>query len=513
MLLRRLPKCLYQSRSPSRSRDLGVSQMQAKDANVKRGAEVVKVPIEEVKLGDVVVVKPGENIPVDGVVVGGDSHVDESMLTGESVPVRKEKGMKASAGTINSRGMLEIEATRVGEETSLGNIIRMVREAQSSKAPVQKLADKISGIFVPIVLGISLITFVLWLIFGQEARESVIAAVAVLVIACPCALGLATPTVIMVACAKGAKEGILIKNAEALERGNKVQVLLVDKTGTVTEGKLSVEEDKGGVLQITAALATYSEHPISEAIVKKAGSVKGAENFLATPGKGVQGTIDGKLYFMGSSAFIRSKADLQDEDRIVAVVADEEKMLGYIALSDQIKEGSKEAVDALHKMGKKVYLLSGDRRQVVEKVANALGMDGAHAEVLPEDKAKHVADFKSKGIVIGMVGDGVNDAPALAAADVGFAVGSGTDVAMESASVGLMRNNLLCLVDSLKLSRITFVKIRQNLFFAFFYNCVWIPLAVFGLLNPMIAGAAMALSSISVVLNAMTVARKKLHVI
>ncbi len=494
-------------------------KMQAKDARVKRSGSIINVPIQDVVIKDIVVVRPGENLPVDGEVIAGQSHVNESMLTGESKPIRKEIGMKVSAGTLNGQGMLEIQVTEIGEKTSLGKIIRLVKVAQTSKAPVQKLVDKIAGIFIPIVLIISFVTFILWLIFGSDVKESVINAVSVLVIACPCALGLATPTVIMVATSKGAKGGILIKNAESLERGNKVQVLLIDKTGTVTEGRLSMEEDVGGVLDIAAALAKHSEHPISKAIGEKAKNVNGVDNFLEVPGKGVQGTIDGKKYFLGSLPFIQtvtSKSDpntieLQKEERIIAAVSDEEKCLGYIALSDRIKEGSKEAIERLHLLGKKIYLLSGDRLKVVEKVASELGMDGFFAEVLPEDKTQKVEEFKQKGLVVGMVGDGVNDAPALAASDVGFAVHSGTDVAMESASIGLMKNHLGVLADSLVLFKQTFWKIRENLFFAFIYNIIGIPLAAFGFLNPMVAGGAMALSSISVVLNALHLANKKLQ--
>ena len=501
-------------------------QMQAKSARVKKGGDVVEVAIDEVKVGDIVVVKPGERIPVDGGVVDGESHVDESMLTGESVPIRKEKGEKAYAGTVNGEGMLEVKSSRLGKETSLGNIIRLVEDAQRSKAPIQKLADKISGVFVPIVLTISIIVFLLWGILTGDWEEGIISGIAVLVIACPCALGLATPTVIMVACGRGAREGVLIKDAVGLERANKVQAIIVDKTGTVTEGKLSVDEiesEDSNLLQKAASLTMHSDHPISKAITKHAKDqgiqVQGCEAFHSHTGQGLSGTLEGKAYLLGSLRFFEDqKIDfgrfgegLQTDIRVIAAIAEEGKCVGFIALADQIKKGSVEAIEKLHQMNKEVYLLSGDRKAVVESVGEQLKVDGSFAEVLPEEKAGYVKKLQEEKKITGMVGDGVNDAPALAAADVGFAIADGTDVAMESASIGLMHSSLANLLTALSLSKLTFVKIRQNLFFAFIYNCVGIPLAAFGLLNPMIAGAAMALSSISVVLNSLTLQRKKLQ--
>lgn len=489
-------------------------QMAAKKARMKDGKEV---SIEQVAVGDTVIVRPGERVPVDGDVISGTSHLDESMLTGESVPVQKKKGDQAFSGTMNGEGVLEIQATRLGSETSLGHIIRLVQEAQGSKAPIQKLADKISAIFVPIVLAVAFITFFIWGLAVDDWLEGLLSGIAVLVIACPCALGLAVPTVIMVACGQGAKEGVLIKNVEGLERAHKVDTFIVDKTGTVTEGKLSVAAVHSSLsdeefLRKAAALAQHSDHPVSQAIAKK---IEGfpVEEFQSYSGKGLSGNVQGKKLFLGSLSFLESQGisteNSAQETGMIVALAEEKKYLGYLVLSDQIKKDTKEAIDALHALGKKVYLLSGDRKPVVAEVARALGIDGYFAEVLPAEKARHVKEFQEKEAIVGMVGDGVNDAPALATADVGFAVASGTDVAMESATIGLMRSNLSNLLTAVQLSRKTFIKIRQNLFFAFFYNCLGIPLAAIGLLNPMIAGAAMALSSISVVLNSLSLQGKK----
>ncbi len=506
----------FEQRSKDKARGgmKALLQMEAKKARTKEGKEV---PIEQVKVGDTIIVRPGERVPVDGEVIGGTSHLDESMLTGESVPVRKEKGEQAFAGTMNGEGILEIRATRLGSETSLGHIIRLVQEAQGSKAPIQRLADKISSIFVPIVLAVSVVTFFIWGFAAHDWTEGLISAIAVLVIACPCALGLAVPTVIMVACGQGAKEGVLIKNVEGLERAHKVDTFIVDKTGTVTEGKLSIGAVHSSLpdeefLRKAASLAQHSDHPISLAIAKETKGEE-VENFESHSGKGLSATYQGKRIFLGSLSFLESQGitveNPEGETGVIVALAEDKTYLGYLVLTDQIKKDTKEAILALHGLGKKVYLLSGDREPVVASVAQALEMDGYFAEVLPDEKAKHVKEFQEKKATVGMVGDGVNDAPALATADVGFAVASGTDVAMESATIGLMRSNLSNLLTAVQLSRKTFVKIRQNLFFAFFYNCLGIPLAAFGLLNPMIAGAAMGLSSISVVLNSLTLRSTK----
>jgi len=499
------------SKNRARSGMRSLLKMQANTARVKKGSESRDVPIEEVKKGDIVVVKPSERIPVDGKVVQGRSEVVESMLTGESNPIFKEVGNKVFAGTINGQGLLEIEATGVGEETTLGHIIRIVEEAQSSKAPIQRLADLISSYFVPAVLVMSVITFLTWLILG-EGREGLISAVAVLVIACPCALGLATPTVIMVATGSGAKRGILFKKAEAIEQARKLEALLIDKTGTITEGKLSVERSEidESMRPIAKALAHRSEHIASLAVAKSLGPIDDlpVDDFLSIPGKGVQGKVGGTLYFLGSAALMKEQGiEVREGEMTSVFLGADHTLKGAFFLSDRLREGSKSALEELQKMGIKTYLLSGDHETIVKKVAENLAFDGVFGSVAPEQKADYVKKMQEKGFLTGMVGDGVNDSPALAMADVGFAISSGTDVAMESASVGLMKSDLWNLIDAVKLSKKAARKINQNLFFALIYNVLGIPLAAFGLLNPMIAGAAMALSSISVVCNALTLSK------
>ncbi len=513
----------HRSRQNAKGGMKALLQMQANNARVKKGGNVQEIPIDQVLKGDIVLVRPGERIPVDGEILGGSSHIDESMLTGESLPIHKEKGELAFAGTVNGEGAFEIKATRLGRETSLGNIIRLVEEAQGSKAPIEKLADSVSGIFVPIVLGLAVMTFFIWGLGVGNWTEGLLSGIAVLVIACPCALGLAVPTVIMVACAEGAKEGVLVKNAEGLEQANKVDTLIVDKTGTVTEGKLSVSAIHSDIseeefLKRGIALSCHSDHPTSKAITKYKQDQKfeAVTNFKSHSGKGLSGELHGKKVFLGSLMFLQEQEidigkfqeEIEKEIGIIVALGEEKKCIGYFLLSDQIKKDTKGGVSALRALGKKIYLLSGDRKAVVEEVAKNIGVDGFFAEVLPEEKANHVKELQKKKLVVGMVGDGVNDAVALATADVGFAVAEGTDVAMESATIGLMRSNLSNLLTALQLSRKTFIKIRQNLFFAFFYNCIGIPLAAFGLLSPMIAGAAMALSSVSVVLNSLTLRKQ-----
>ena len=499
-------------------------KMQAKTARVKKGENFEEVPIETLSHGDHVIVRPGENVPVDGEVIGGASHLDESMLTGESLPIRKEKGDQVFAGTMNQEGVLEIRATRLGKETSLGNIIRLVEEAQGSKAPIQKLADRISGVFVPVVLAIAVVTLLVWGLGFYDWGEGLLSGIAVLVIACPCALGLAVPTVIMVACAKGAQEGVLIKNVEGLERAHKVETLIIDKTGTITEGKLSVASIKTSLDEDTfirrfSSLAHHSNHPVSAALASygKDKRVDEVTEFKAHSGKGISGLIKGKKWLIGSFKFMDEQGvedknyrkEAEKENKVVAVVAEEKQVIGIVCLLDQIKKDTVQGIEELHRMGKKVYILSGDREEVVKEVSTRVGADGYFSEILPEDKGRIVQEFQSKNQHVGMVGDGVNDAIALTSSDVGFAVGSGTDVAMESAMIGLMRSNLTNLVMALKLSKEASLKIKQNLFFAFFYNCIGIPIAAFGFLNPMIAGLAMALSSISVVTNSTLIKNSK----
>ncbi len=502
-------------------------ELQPKTARVAKKEGYLDIPIEEVQVKDCIMVRPGEKIPVDAAVLKGKSHVNEAMLTGESKAVLKEKGENVFAGTVNGEGALEIEASRLGKETRLAGIIRLVEEAGRSRPPIQKLADKISALFVPAVLIIALIALLGWGLFMSDWREALVSAIAVLVIACPCALGLATPTVITVACARGAKEGILFKEVAALERARKVEVFVVDKTGTVTEGKMTVRavhvaRELRAFLTLAGGLVFYSDHPLSlaiqEYIREKNIAFSGCEDFQAHIGKGVSGTIQGKSYHLGSLSFIRSlgidlcdkKDMLEKETHTTVIVADDQQYVGHFLLADRLRPKSRQTVEQLHHMGKKIYLLSGDRKAVVASVANELQVDGFFAEVLPEDKARYVRQLQSEGRLVGMVGDGVNDAPALATADVGFALAAGTDIAMESAAIGLMRSSLEQVVKSLKLSQLTYKKIRQNLFFAFVYNFLGVPLAAFGLLNPLIAGAAMALSSISVVLNALTMQKTAL---
>jgi len=498
--------------------------MQPDLAHVKRDGEVVDVAVKEVETGHQFLVRPGERIPVDGEVIEGQSAVDESMLTGESLVVEKYRGDQVFAGTINQHGTIVASATRVGEATALSRIIRLVEDAKSSKAPIERLADKVSGVFVPCVLVVSLLTLILWSLIAKNPTEGIISAVAVLVIACPCALGLATPIVILVACSRGALMGIFIKNAAAIEMAQKISVLLVDKTNTVTEGVLSIEkmELDPQYIPIVKALSLHSEHPASKAI---AASFEGQKvhdvdmlAFRATPGRGVKGYFDNRPYYLGSPTYLEEMKipidgltePLEKELGMVVGFGTERLLLGYFVLSDTIKEGSDAAVDALKKLGIQTIMLTGDRYKVAEKVAGELHFDSFKAEVLPEDKATHVKKAQDAGKIVGMVGDGVNDAPALATADVGFAIASGTDVAMESASVGLMRSHLSSVADTILLSKAAYKKIVQNLVFAFGYNTLGIPLAAFGFLNPILAGIAMALSSISVVLNAIHLSKIKL---
>ncbi len=492
-------------------------KLQPKTARVyQEGGNFIDIPIAEMQRGALFLVRPGERVPVDATVTEGNSHVDESMLTGESLPVRKEKGASIYAGTLNQEGALYARAEKWGEESALGQIIRMVEEAQSSKAPIERVADRVTAVFVPIVLGIALLTFLMWWLFAGNPGEGLKNAIAVLVIACPCALGLATPTVIMVATGKAALNNILIKNAEVLETAQKIDVILLDKTGTVTEGKLTVtamESVDSASLAIAYQLASHSEHPISKAIAAhlhaQHSSPTDIEQFTSMAGKGIKASRDHANYYLGSLAFIQSmqidisafEKKISQSSGTLALLADDSRALGYFILADPLKTGAKAAVADFRQLGMKVFLLSGDRFSTAKSIAEELGVDGFKAELLPEQKVAFIQEMK--GSVIAMVGDGVNDAPALASVAVGFAIGAGTDVAMESASVILMGSELSGVGDTVRLARSTFQKIRQNLFFAFAYNCLGIPIAAFGLLNPIIAGAAMALSSISVVTNAL----------
>jgi Cu+-exporting ATPase len=502
-------------------------KLQPQTARVERGGAIVEIPVEALRKGEVFVVRPGESVPVDGQVIEGASEVDESLLTGESLPVSKTVGNTVYAATLNAQGLLRCLATGVGADTALAGIVRLVEAAQGSKAPIQRLADTISGIFVPVVLAIAAITFAGWWWHSGAFAEALVPAVAVLVIACPCALGLATPTAIMVGSGVGARAGVLIRNAEALERAGKIDTLVVDKTGTLTLGKPAVTDvipalgaEEAELLRVAAALEAGSEHPLARAILAHAGS-RGivpppVADFAALAGHGVRGRVDGETALLGSPRFITeggfklkeaAVAQLQETGKTVVGVARGDRLLGLIAIADPLRPTSAAAVAALRGLGIEVIMLTGDNRRTAARIAREAGIDRFEAELLPQDKARIVAQLQGEGRRTGMIGDGVNDAPALAAAQVSFAIGAGSDIAIHAADVTLMRSDLASAVDAVRLSRATFRKIRQNLFFAFFYNVLGIPLAAAGLLNPVIAGAAMAMSSVSVVTNSLLLKR------
>ena len=504
-------------------------KLQPRTARVERDGQVLDVPIEQLQAGDICIVRAGESIPVDGEVVEGSSSVNEAMLTGESMPRRKEPGSRAYAATQNLDGMLKLRATGVGKDTQLAHIVRLVEDAQGSKAPIQRLVDVISGIFVPIVVSIALVTFVLWWWLGGDLSAALINAVAVLVIACPCALGLATPTAIMVGTGRGAQTGILVRDARALEQAHKITTLIVDKTGTLTEGKPTVTDvlpsagiSENALLAAAAALEQGSQHPLAEAILRHAAAqgvtIRAISDFTTIAGKGVSASIDGEQVYLGSLNFLAAshipliEADaraLLGQGKTVIGVGTRTRFLGLIAIADRIRDDSAAAVRRLQQMHIEVVMLTGDNPQTAQAVADQAGITRFVAEVMPQDKAQEVARQKAQGKVVGMAGDGINDAPALSAADVGFAISSGSDIAIEAADVTLMHNSLMSVADAISLSRATLRKIRQNLFFAFIYNVLGIPLAALGLLNPVIAGAAMAMSSVSVVSNALLLKRWK----
>nr|WP_279230371.1 copper-translocating P-type ATPase [Thermohalobacter berrensis] len=505
--------------------------LQAKTARVIRNGNEVDIPVEEVKVGDIVVVRPGEKIPVDGVIIEGSSSIDESMLTGESIPVDKNKGDEVIGATINKHGTFKFEATKVGKDTALSQIIKLVEDAQTSKAPVQRLADKVSNIFVPSVVTIAVLTFIAWYFVARDFSSALIAAVSVLVIACPCALGLATPTAIMVGTGKGAENGILIKGGEYLERAQDINAIILDKTGTITKGEPEVtdiipfEDDDKTLLKYTASAEKGSEHPLGEAIVRKAEEegieLVNPENFEAIPGHGIYAKVEGKDVYIGNRKLMKDKniniddiendiVSLENKGRTAMLVSIEGSISGIIAVADTVKEHSKDAIKNLKDMGIEVYMLTGDNKRTANAIAKEVDIDNVIAEVLPEDKAEVVEKIKGQGKKVGMVGDGINDAPALAQSDVGFAIGTGTDVAMEAADITLMRGDLRGVVLAIKLSKRTLRTIKQNLFWAFAYNTAGIPLAALGFLNPMIAGGAMAFSSVSVVSNSLRLKRFKM---
>ncbi len=503
-----------------------------KTALVERGGAEIEIPVEEVAVGDMVIVKPGQSIPVDGEIAEGSSAVDESALTGESIPVEKHPGDRVIAATINKSGWFKFRATKVGGDTTLAQIIALVEDAANSKAPIAKLADKVSGIFVPVVIGIAVLAAVAWLVAGYSVEFALSTGIAVLVISCPCALGLATPVAIMVGTGKGAENGILIKSAEALETAHTINTVVLDKTGTITEGKPrvtdlvtapGVEEDL--LLSAAASIEKPSEHPLAEAIVEEASArgilLRSVTDFSAVAGQGIEARIDGKRFLAGNLKMMRENGvptdgfeqkgeTLSEQGKTPLYFAAEGRMLGLVAVADTVKPTSRAAIDAFKSMGIDVVMLTGDNRRTAEAIRRQLGIDRVVAEVLPQDKEREVSAIQQTGKKVAMVGDGINDAPALTRADVGIAIGAGTDVAIESADVVLMKSDLLDAVTAIELSRAVIRNIKQNLFWAFFYNTIGIPLAagiffpLFGLrLNPMFGAAAMSLSSVCVVSNAL----------
>ncbi|OYW25862.1 MAG: copper-translocating P-type ATPase [Hydrogenophilales bacterium 12-63-5] len=489
------------------------------------------MPIDAIRVGDMVVIRPGERVPVDGEVTEGESQVDESLLTGESLPVDKQPGDMVTGGAINAQGVLVARTTAVGTETTLARIIRLVENAQAAKAPIQRLVDKVSAVFVPVVMGIALVTFVAWWAWGGNAEQAILNAVAVLVIACPCALGLATPTAIMAGTGVAARHGILIKDAEALELAHKIGTVVFDKTGTLTDGTPHVaaylaadDRDKNRVLAIAAGLQAGSEHPLARAVLEESTAraipPQPARAQQALPGRGIAGEVAGETWWLGNrrlmnengvdtAALDAKAAEHEAAGRSVSWLARarDHHALGLLAFGDAVKPSAAAGVARLREQGITTVMLTGDNRGAAEAVARELGLDNVLAEVLPADKAAHVSQLKTTGTTVAMVGDGINDAPALAAADVGIAMSSGSDVAMHTAGITLMRGDPALVADAIDISKRTYAKIRQNLFWAFVYNVVGIPLAAFGFLNPVIAGAAMAFSSVSVVTNALTLKR------
>lgn len=509
--------------------------LQAKTAIVVRNEVEVEVPVEEVVVNDIILIKPGEKIPVDGIILEGSTSVDESMMTGESMPVEKSKGDSVIGSCINKNGFIKIRASKVGKDTLLSQIVKVVEEAQGAKAPIQRFADKISGVFVPVVLVIAALTFAVWFLWLEPGlfSEALEKAIAVLVIACPCALGLATPTSIMVGTGRGASMGILFKSGEYLEKTHKVDTIILDKTGTITEGKpklldiYSADNVPEDFLEKIAGLESRSEHPFAQAVVKglkaKNISIQTPESFEAIPGKGVLGSFNGETFFVGTKTFLEEnrvhlspdlsaqKQKLEDEGKTVVVAAWQSEAILLLVIADAIKPTTKEAVEKLKRLGIDLYMVTGDNRNTALSIAQEVGIDHVLAEVLPHEKANEVKKLQAQGKIVAMVGDGINDAPALATADVGLSMGTGTDIAMEAGDVTLMKGDLRSIPETISLSKLTMKNIKQNLFWALLYNSLGIPVAASGLLSPWLAGGAMALSSVSVVMNALRLQKLKLE--
>ncbi|GBF10898.1 cation-translocating P-type ATPase [Tepidibacillus sp. HK-1] len=500
--------------------------LQAKTAMVERNGEPIEVPIKEVVKGDIIIVRPGEKIPVDGEIIEGYSSVDESMITGESIPVDKKVGDIVIGATINKHGSFKFKATKVGKDTALAQIIKAVEQANSTKAPIQRMADVISGIFVPIVVAIAILTFLgyyFWL-DPNNFEHALVNAIAVLVIACPCALGLATPTSIMVGTGKAAEHGILFKGGEHLENTKKINAIVLDKTGTITKGEpeltdyIAIDASEQELLQYAGSIEKTSEHPIGKAIAKgveeKGIDLLQVKDFEILPGKGLKAKVNDTMVYVGTRKLVREigldpaaieekMAQLEAQGKTVVLVATPDKLLGILAVADTVKADSKEAIAKLKEMGIKVVMITGDNQRTAKSIAQEVGVDEVRAEVMPEDKAKEVESLKTQGYTVAMVGDGINDAPALATADVGMAIGTGTDIAIEAADVTLIGGSLKGVADAIYISKQTLKNIKQNLFASLFYNSISIPVAMAGLLAPWIAGAAMAMSSVSVVLNSL----------